>query len=102
MSESSALLQEIETLERAAKSYDGRHEFIEDFRYPDGVRIAVNFTCDFDAMLLRRVFEEPPMQLAQGEFGAVGTLRPAGDVCRTGSDDRIPVRYDQADRSRRS
>jgi len=76
MSEASTLLQEIETLESAAQAYDGRHEFIEDFGYPDGVRIAVNFTCDFDAMLLRRVFEEPPMQLAQGEFGGrVGIWR---------------------------
>jgi hypothetical protein len=33
------------------------------------VRIAVNFTADFDAMLLRRLFNEPPMQLAKGEFG---------------------------------
>ena len=32
-------------------SYDGRHEFIEDFGYPDGVRIAVSFTYDCDAML---------------------------------------------------
>jgi len=37
--------------------------------WPEGVRIAVNFTCDFDAMLLRRLLNEPPMQLAKGEFG---------------------------------
>jgi peptidoglycan/xylan/chitin deacetylase (PgdA/CDA1 family) len=38
--------------------------------------MAVNFTCDFDAMLLRRVLNEPPMQLAQGEFGGrVGIWR---------------------------
>lgn len=76
MSDTKALRQEIEALDSAARAYDARHEFIEDFGYPDGVRIAVNFTCDFDAMLLRRVFEEPPMQLAQGEFGGrVGIWR---------------------------
>jgi peptidoglycan-N-acetylglucosamine deacetylase len=36
----------------------------------------VNFTADFDAMLLRRVLNEPPMQLAKGEFGGrVGIWR---------------------------
>lgn len=44
--------------------------------WPEGVRIAVNFTCDFDAMLLRRLLNEPPMQLAKGEFGGrVGIWR---------------------------
>jgi hypothetical protein len=33
------------------------------------MRIAVNFTAEFDAMLLRRLHNEPPMQLAKGEFG---------------------------------
>jgi len=76
MSANPELLREIETLEAAARAYDSRHEFIDGFGYPDGIRIAVNFTCDFDAMLLRRVFEEPPMQLAQGEFGGrVGIWR---------------------------
>jgi peptidoglycan/xylan/chitin deacetylase (PgdA/CDA1 family) len=41
-----------------------------------GARIAVNFTADFDAMLLRRLNNEPPMQLAKGEFGGrVGIWR---------------------------
>jgi peptidoglycan-N-acetylglucosamine deacetylase len=36
----------------------------------------VNFTADFDAMLLRRLLNEPPMQLAMGEFGGrVGIWR---------------------------
>ena len=36
----------------------------------------MNFTADFDAMLLRRVLNEPPMQLAKGEFGGrVGIWR---------------------------
>jgi peptidoglycan-N-acetylglucosamine deacetylase len=29
----------------------------------------VNFTCDFDAMLLRWLLNETPMQLARGKFG---------------------------------
>ena len=76
MSMTDQLSQEIEALEAAAKATAARHEFIEDFAYPPGVQMAVNFTCDFDAMLLRRVLEEPPMQLAQGEFGGrVGIWR---------------------------
>ena len=40
------------------------------------MRIAVNFTLDFDSMLLRRLLNEPPMQLAKGEFGGrVGIWR---------------------------
>jgi peptidoglycan-N-acetylglucosamine deacetylase len=35
--------------------YAARHQFIPDLTWPEGVRIAVNFTCDFDAMLLRRL-----------------------------------------------
>ena len=36
----------------------------------------MNLTVDFDAMLLRRVHNEPPMQLAKGEFGGrVGIWR---------------------------
>ena len=49
---------------------------IDGFRYPAGVRIAVNFTLDFDAMLLRRLLEEPAGQRAKGEFGGrVGVWR---------------------------
>ena len=44
--------------------------------WPQGVRIAVNFTADFDTMLLRRLLNEPPQQLAKGEFGGrVGIWR---------------------------
>ena len=46
-----------------------RYRHIEGWGYPDGVRLAVNFTIDFDAQLNRRVLGEPPMELAQGEFG---------------------------------
>ena len=44
--------------------------------WPQGVRLAVNFTADFDTMLLRRLLNEPPQQLAKGEFGGrVGIWR---------------------------
>lgn len=59
-----------------ARSFEARHEFIDNFRCPEGRRIAVNFTADFDAMLFRRVLNEPPMQRAKGEFGGrVGIWR---------------------------
>ncbi|MGH7054987.1 MAG: polysaccharide deacetylase family protein [Stellaceae bacterium] len=68
--------QDLAELGAAAHAYAARHQFIPDFSYPAGVRIAVNFTCDFDAMLLRRLMDEPPMQLAKGEFGGrVGIWR---------------------------
>src|SRR6266702_855411 len=71
--------QQLAELQSAADAYAARRQFIEDLTWPQGVRIAVNFTCDFDAMLLRRLLNEPPMQLAQGEFGGrVGIRRPAG------------------------
>lgn len=70
------LEQEIAEVTRTARGYEARHQFIEDFHYPDGIKVAVNFTCDFDAMLLRRLLNEPPGQLAQGEFGGrVGIWR---------------------------
>src|SRR5437879_8037523 len=68
--------QQLAELRSAADAYSARHQFIEDLTWPQGVRIAVNFTCDFDAMLLRRASNEPPMQLAKGEFGGrVGIWR---------------------------
>lgn len=67
---------ELATLSAAAQEADARHELIPDFAWPDGVRMAVNFTADFDAMLLRRLMNETPMQLAKGEFGGrVGIWR---------------------------
>jgi peptidoglycan/xylan/chitin deacetylase (PgdA/CDA1 family) len=68
--------RQLAELRSAAYAYAARHQFIPDLTWPDGVRIAVNFTCDFDAMLLRRLLNEPPMQLAKGEFGGrVGIWR---------------------------
>jgi peptidoglycan/xylan/chitin deacetylase (PgdA/CDA1 family) len=68
--------QEVEALAQVALAHDRRHQRILDLTWPDGARIAVNFTADFDAMLLRRLLNEPPMQLAKGEFGGrVGIWR---------------------------
>ncbi len=67
---------EIAELTRVAQAYDSRHEFISSVAWPGGAQIAVNLTVDFDAMLLRRLMNEPPMQLAKGEFGGrVGIWR---------------------------
>src|SRR5215467_12062727 len=72
----SQLDRDLAELQQAAAAYTARHRFIHDFSYPPGIRIAVNFTLDFDAMLLRRLLNEPPMQLAKGEFGGrVGIWR---------------------------
>jgi len=71
-----ALVREIAELKAVAQHHAARHEHIQGFHWPEGVRIAVNFTADFDAMLLRRLLNEPPMQLAKGEFGGrVGIWR---------------------------
>src|ERR1700730_10520897 len=68
--------QHLAELRSVAAAYAARHQFIPDLTWPEGVRIAVNFTCDFDVMLLRRLLNEPPMQLAKGEFGGpVGIWR---------------------------
>src|ERR1700761_3552579 len=72
----SRLEQDIADLCATAQRYDARHQRIADLTWPAGARIAVNFTADFDAMLLRRLLNEPPMQLAKGEFGGrVGIWR---------------------------
>lgn len=71
-----APLPDLQGVIDAACLHDRRHLSIENFRYPEGVRIAVNFTLDFDAMLLRRLWNEPALQLAKGEFGGrVGIWR---------------------------
>jgi peptidoglycan/xylan/chitin deacetylase (PgdA/CDA1 family) len=72
----SVLERELTTLATAARRYDARHRRIPRIAWPEGQRMAVNFTADFDAMLLRRLLNEPPMQLAKGEFGGrVGIWR---------------------------
>jgi peptidoglycan-N-acetylglucosamine deacetylase len=68
--------QEIDELVAVARKHDARHQFIPSITWPNGTRIAVNLTVDFDAMLLRRLLNEPPAQLAKGEFGGrVGIWR---------------------------
>src|SRR5215467_5587560 len=66
----------LEELKAAAQRYSGRHQRFDKLVWPNGARIAVNFTADFDAMLLRRLLNEPALQLAKGEFGGrVGIWR---------------------------
>jgi hypothetical protein len=57
------LQHELQELRAAAARYSTRHVHLEHFAYLPGIRMAVNLTVDFDAMLLRRVHNEPPMQL---------------------------------------
>lgn len=69
-------VEEAARIVAAARENTERYRFLDRIEYPDGIRMAVNFTLDFDAMLLRRVLEEPVPQLAQGEFGGrVGIWR---------------------------
>ncbi|WP_422002639.1 polysaccharide deacetylase family protein [Reyranella sp.] len=71
-----ALDRDIAALKAKASDFDTRHRLVERIEWPEGVRMAVNFTADFDAMLLRRLLNEPPTQLAKGEFGGrVGIWR---------------------------
>ena len=70
------LEHDVAALTAIAHAHAARHRRIKGLTWPDGARIAVNFTADFDAMLLRRLLNEPPMQLAKGEFGGrVGIWR---------------------------
>jgi peptidoglycan/xylan/chitin deacetylase (PgdA/CDA1 family) len=67
---------ELAELKAAAAHNGGRLCRLDGLRWPRGARIAVNITVDFDAMLLRRLNNEPPMELAKGEFGGrVGIWR---------------------------
>lgn len=64
------------SLRQTTELEERKHAVLGDLTWPDGARVAINFTADFDAMLLRRLLEEPPMQLAKGEFGGrVGIWR---------------------------
>ena len=70
------LTDEIDALASAAVAHASRYEPIGKIDWPDGAQIAVNFTADFDAMLLRRLANESTLQLAKGEFGGrVGIWR---------------------------
>ena len=71
-----SLEAEIEALAATAVTEVGRYEPIGPIKWPGGAQVAVNFTADFDAMLLRRLANETPSQLAKGEFGGrVGIWR---------------------------
>jgi peptidoglycan/xylan/chitin deacetylase (PgdA/CDA1 family) len=71
-----SLAAELADLTAAAHASAAHAQAIPQLTWPPGTRIAVNFTVDFDAMLLRRLHNEPPMQLAKGEFGGrVGIWR---------------------------
>jgi peptidoglycan/xylan/chitin deacetylase (PgdA/CDA1 family) len=53
-----------------------RQVYIDDFIYPEGIRLAVTFTVDFDAMLARKLMQDPPLAVGKGEFGGrVGIWR---------------------------
>ena len=70
------LSRDIAAISGAAAAYAAAHRRIARVVYPTGIQLAVNFTADFDTMLLRRLMNEPPMQLAKGEFGGrVGIWR---------------------------
>lgn len=42
---------------------------IPGFVFPGGVKVIINFTVDFDAMIFRKFLREPKLWCAQGEFG---------------------------------
>ena len=53
-----------------------RQTYLKDFKYPDGIRTAVSFTVDFDAMLARKLMRDPLLAVTKGEFGGrVGIWR---------------------------
>src|SRR6478672_4690678 len=71
-----SLHEDLAALTAVAAHNNRRYRQLEALTWPNAARIAVNFTADFDAMLLRRLNNEPPMQLAKGEFGGrVGIWR---------------------------
>ena len=67
------LLDEVHAVAESARGYAGRHQRLPKLTWPHGHRIAVNFTMDFDAMLLRRLKNEPPMQAVRA-----ASVRAAG------------------------
>lgn len=71
-----AFTDQAERIAQAARANSRRYQLLDKIEYPSGIRMAVNFTLDFDAMLLRRVLNEPVPQRAHGEFGGrVGIWR---------------------------
>ena len=41
---------------------------IDGFAFPEGVRVLINFTVDFDAMIFRKFLGDPRLWCAHGEF----------------------------------
>ena len=71
-----AFRDQAERIAQAARANSSRYQLLDKIEYPSGIRMAVNFTLDFDAMLLRSVLNEPVPQRAHGEFGGrVGIWR---------------------------
>ena len=62
--------RDIAALKARAADYGAQHKVIDGIKWPNGMRMAVNFTADFDAMLLRRLLNEPPMQLRRASSAA--------------------------------
>src|SRR4030095_542954 len=56
---SDSLSAELASLKAAAAHNGGRFQRLDDLCWPKDARIAVNITVDFDAMLLRRLNNEP-------------------------------------------
>jgi peptidoglycan/xylan/chitin deacetylase (PgdA/CDA1 family) len=70
------LTRKVAWLRSTARAYAARYEPIPGLAWPGDARIAVNITVDFDAMLKKRLDNEPAMQKAMGEFeGRVGIWR---------------------------
>lgn len=55
---------------------------IPGFVFPEGVRVIINFTVDFDAMIFRKYLKEPRLWCAQGEFGGRAGLGRLLDLFR--------------------
>src|SRR5690349_6011081 len=71
-----SLNTELSELKALAAEQACKWRYLAELAWPGAARIAVNLTVDFDAMLLRRLNNEPPMELAKGEFGGrVGIWR---------------------------
>ena len=47
--------RDIAALKAKAADYGAQHKVIDGITWPNGARLAVNFTADFDTMLLRRL-----------------------------------------------
>jgi len=61
---------------KKAGKVGSRYFLIDNFKYPEGIRLAVNFTFDYDTMLKLRLANEPAMELTEGEVGGrVGIWR---------------------------